>query len=98
MRYWEEYVDTDDWYRKKLLEDVPAEEFQAACLDEDFGGDVNTDDSESDASDADMGSFVDKESSDDTDYTSDTSGDEGSDSVSEDESEDSSAKDARANF
>ena len=38
VRYWEEYVETDEWYLKKLVEDVPKEEMYAACVDEDFAG------------------------------------------------------------
>ena len=34
--YWEEYVETDKWYLKKLVEDVPEEEMQAALYDEDY--------------------------------------------------------------
>ena len=33
--YWEEYVETDTWYHNKLLEDVPLDEIQAACFDDD---------------------------------------------------------------
>ena len=32
--YWEEYVETDTWYTKKLVEDVPDEEMWAALEDE----------------------------------------------------------------
>ena len=38
--YWEEYVETDEWYLAKLLEDVPASEMHAACFDEDVQHDV----------------------------------------------------------
>ena len=34
--YWEEFVETDDWYLRKLLEDVPEDELDAALHDEDF--------------------------------------------------------------
>ena len=37
--YWEEYVETDTWYLKKLVEDVPDDEIHAACYDEDLQGD-----------------------------------------------------------
>ena len=37
--YWEEYVETDTWYQKKLIEDVPEEELHAALIDEDFEDD-----------------------------------------------------------
>jgi len=41
--YWEEFVETDDWYQQELLGDVPPEELQAACFDSDV------DDTESDS-------------------------------------------------
>ena len=34
--YWEEYVTTDPWYRKSLVEDIPPEEMWAALEDEDL--------------------------------------------------------------
>ena len=37
--YWDEHVVTDDWYTSSLVEDVPPEEMDAACIDEDFGAD-----------------------------------------------------------
>jgi hypothetical protein len=40
LTYWEEYVATDEWYITKLTEDVPLDEMQAACVDEDFENDL----------------------------------------------------------
>lgn len=37
--YWDEHVVTDDWYTTSLVEDVPLEEMDAACIDEDFSSD-----------------------------------------------------------
>ena len=37
--YWEEYVETDEWYRSALLEDIPDDEMHAACEDSDFDDD-----------------------------------------------------------
>jgi len=34
LSYWQQYVETDDWYLKKLLEDVPDDEMHAACFEE----------------------------------------------------------------
>ena len=34
LSYWQQFVETDDWYLKKLLEDVPDDEVHAACFDE----------------------------------------------------------------
>ena len=34
--YWEEYVETDEWYLKKLVEDVPPEEMHAALVDDEL--------------------------------------------------------------
>ena len=39
VTYWEEFVESDTWYAKKLLEDVPLEELHAACYDENFEND-----------------------------------------------------------
>ena len=33
--YWEEFVETDEWYQQELLGDVPPEELHAACFDSD---------------------------------------------------------------
>jgi hypothetical protein len=38
VTYWDEYVATDKWYVNALLEDVPSDEINAACVDEDFSG------------------------------------------------------------
>ena len=53
--YWEEYVQTDEWYLKKLVEDIPPEEMHAAIDDEDLNdageegdSDVETDEDDSD--------------------------------------------------
>lgn len=37
--YWEEYVENDPWYAKKMLEDVPPEELWAAIHDEELSQD-----------------------------------------------------------
>ena len=39
VTYWEEFVETDEWYKKKLVEDVPSEEMYAALEDSDFEDD-----------------------------------------------------------
>jgi len=41
--YWEEFVETDEWYQQELLGDVPPAELQATCFDSDV------DDTESDS-------------------------------------------------
>ena len=50
--YWEEYVETDTWYQRKLIEDVPPEELYAALedpdLDEDEGEEADGDEEEAD--------------------------------------------------
>ena len=37
--YWEEYVATDEWYLRELVSDVPAEEWDAALVDEEWSAD-----------------------------------------------------------
>tara|TARA_Y100000361_G_C11147606_1_gene339044 strand:+ start:49 stop:492 length:444 start_codon:yes stop_codon:yes gene_type:complete len=53
--YWEEYVETDEWYQEKLLEDVPPEELVAACFDSDVDEDEGeTGEEELDSTDDDL--------------------------------------------
>ena len=69
--YWEEYVVTDDWYCKKLVEDVPETELYAALEDENFEEDVGEegDDESVEEEGSDAGSFVDGSASEiDCDY------------------------------
>ena len=51
ISYWEEFVETDTWYQRKLIEDVPPEEMYAALedpdLDEDEGEEADGDEDES---------------------------------------------------
>jgi len=50
--FWEEYVETDEWYHKELLGDVPPEEIEAACFDSDIndaGSDSTLESEEEDA-------------------------------------------------
>lgn len=44
--YWEEYVETDQWYSKKLVEDVPADEMHAALYDDNLDNDSGEEDEE----------------------------------------------------
>lgn len=38
--YWEEFVETDEWYKEKLCEDIPDDEIMAAFFDEEFSNDA----------------------------------------------------------
>ena len=38
--YWEEFVQEDTWYQKELVRDIPDEEMEAACFDEEWGADA----------------------------------------------------------
>ena len=49
--YWEQYVETDTWYQKKLIEDVPEEELHAALVDEDFEDDEGEEEDEDEKED-----------------------------------------------
>lgn len=88
MTYWEEYVETDEFYLEKLLEDVPASEMHAACFDEDFQHDRATssecegDESASGSGDETDASFVCSESATESEYISSDS-DSGSTSSSD---------------
>lgn len=37
--YWEEFVETDAWFTKELVRDIPEEELYAACFDENLEDD-----------------------------------------------------------
>jgi hypothetical protein len=57
--YWEEFVETDKWYQRKLIEDVPPEELYAALEDSDLSGDEGEEAEESESG---------EEDSEDTDF------------------------------
>ena len=44
LTYWEEFVETDEWYKEKLVEDVPPEEMYAALHDEELSDEERSDD------------------------------------------------------
>lgn len=51
VTYWEEFVETDEWYLKEMVRDVPADELVAALEAEDFsnsGSSSAVDDAETD--------------------------------------------------
>jgi|TARA_Y100000389_G_scaffold79205_1_gene75924 hypothetical protein len=74
--YWEEYVETDEWYLSKLLEDVPADEVHAACFDDDVDEDVPSgDDDDGPESGTDDESFADAASGGDPESSEYTSSD-----------------------
>ena len=78
LTYWEQYGQTDTWYTKKLLEDVPADEVWAACEDEELSdvGEEGDSDLQSCSEDADFNLIDDQEgsgSSDDDDDEDDES-------------------------
>lgn len=44
--YWEEYVETDEWYKKALVEDIPDEEMWAAWHDDELDDDEGEEEEE----------------------------------------------------
>ena len=84
--YWEEYVETDDWYLHKLVEDVPEDELHAACFDENVehddegGAGGEDDDAGCDESESTDDDYVEEEeclsSEAETDYTEEGTEDE----------------------
>lgn len=44
--YWNEYVETDHWYMKEIVADVPKSEMHAACVDEQWSADEKSEESE----------------------------------------------------
>ena len=101
--YWEEYVETDTWYRRKLLEDVPAAEMWAACEDSDVENDVGEDDASDAACDNDdtIVDFIDYipgdeiPSSEDEDYKDSGDADSG-ETTGDDESDGSECETAES--
>ena len=77
--YWEEYVETDTWYQKKLIEDVPEEELHAALIDEDFEddegeeGDEEEEDEDMSEDEGEDGEYVPDNSDAEEDESSDAS-------------------------
>ena len=59
LTYWEEFVETDTWYTKKIFEDVPEDEWHAALYDEDFAVGEDTLSGDESEADDDSGSEVD---------------------------------------
>ena len=57
VTYWEEYVETDPWYRQEMLSDVPDTELWAALED----SDVEDSASDTDGEEAESSSEIDME-------------------------------------
>jgi hypothetical protein len=57
VTFWEEYVETDSWYKNKLVEDIPNEEMWAALEDENVSDAGEDDDSELDIEETDIEHF-----------------------------------------
>lgn len=97
--YWEEFVETDDWYLKKLLEDVPEDELDAALHDEDFEHDETGEEGDESEGEEEEGEesedleYVPEEVDSESFATSDYSDMEVEDAASEDPSEDASSTD-----
>ena len=83
-RYWDEYVVTDEWYKREMLEDVPPDELKAAIEDSDFSGSESEADGESEDRDYTSGSATPESETDEEAYgTSEgESGGEGNDGES----------------
>jgi hypothetical protein len=77
--YWEEFVNTDEWYIKKLVEDIPPDEMFAAFDDEDLEDAGEEGDSEMDSEEQDS-DFEDIVESDDIPSSDDDGADTDSDS------------------
>ena len=82
LTYWQEFVETDEWYRKELVADVPEDELAAALEDEDFENDTKCEsgEEEEESSDADSEDASDADADDAS--GSESSSAEGSDSES----------------
>lgn len=80
--YWEEFVETDMWYQRKLFEDIPADEMWAAVEDDDLDdvGEEGDDEIEEEEEDAEYESEIPSEECDDE---SDTASDSSSEATTE---------------
>jgi hypothetical protein len=68
VTYWEEYVQTDVWYAAALVEDIPADEMHAACVDDDYSCSESGDDATcSETSDSEYASQLSSDSTDNED-------------------------------
>ena len=79
--YWEEFVETDEWYLRELVSDVPADELHAALEDENWehdNSDVMEDgeEDEEDGANSDASGEGDGEESDSTFVPSDADADD----------------------
>jgi len=81
--YWEEYVETDSWYLKEIVRDVPEEEMFAALEDSDLDEEVNGEEGDEHESDEeasvdgdyepeDMSTSSEEEDDDEHNYVSDS--------------------------
>lgn len=81
LTYWEEYVETDPWYRAKMLEDVPPEELWAAVEDDNLEEVGEEGDSDPDSQDEDdtwlQNNLTDEDNASDEDSDEDTDSGEG---------------------
>lgn len=67
LTYWEEFVQTDEWYMNELVADVPEDEMHAALYDEQFDEEDDPNDEQSYSEpDTDGGSFEDEGGDSDT--------------------------------
>lgn len=90
--YWEEYVETDTWYQRKLVEDVPPEEMYAALEDSDLSEDEGEESESDEGEEEEDAAFIvgdinlkDEEGDASETDESDNSGDSDSDLASEEE-------------
>ena len=89
ITYWEQYVETDNWYKSELVRDIPEEEMHAAFEDDNLNDDPDEEPLDQMEEDED---FLSKEEDDDSDSESASSSgsgesDGGSSCGSEDVSE-----------
>ena len=93
LTYWEEYVQTDQWYLKKIVEDVPTEELHAALHDEDLrddeqcaeDGDESSDEEEGEGEDEDWIQLSESDSSES--YATTTDAESGTEAASDNDTE-----------
>ena len=93
--YWEEFVETDTWYQRELVRDIPPEEMYAACEDTDLDGDEGEEGEEEESDEGEESEEGEEEENDDSvdeddEFLDDAVEEDEEDSASDDMSYDAS--------
>lgn len=96
LTYWEEYVETDEWYCRELVADVPPDELYAAMVDVNFQDDYEEDAGDIGDEGGDGESLPDSVSDDASYVDADSAGDASDDGSDGDSSAEQSGEETEA--